>query len=212
MDLGAHSTQLITTAFTFGLSALAFAYLPFIFVLVNGYIKSSSGHNAHSSSVISVFVFAFVVHFIACVLFMMGIKLLDVLSALYQNNYFQGKIFPIFWARGEGVVFGLANASGSIEDKGAYLQLYIVQEISNWLELLGVWVVFLTACSYATIQTKKDVMQFNAVSFLVWLIIANIIGYFVYFLWAKIATLALFIPDSDLVSRIVESYKNLVTD
>ncbi|WP_181811362.1 hypothetical protein [Helicobacter fennelliae] len=41
-------------------------------------------------------------------------------------------------------------------------------------------------------------MQFNVVNFLVWLIIANIVGYFVYFLWAKIATLALFIPDSDL--------------
>lgn len=66
------------------------------------------------------------------------------------------------------------------------------------MELVGVWVVFFTACAYATIQTKRDVMQFNVVNFLVWLIIANIVGYFVYFLWAKIATLALFIPDSDL--------------
>lgn len=211
MDLGTSSTQLIATAFTFGLSALAFAYLPFIFVLVNGLVRANGGHNAHSSSILSIFIFAFAVHFLSCIFFMMGIKMLDILGALYQNNYLQDKIFPIFWARGEANVFSLANASGSIEDKGAYLQLYIVQTISDWLELVGVWVVFFTACAYATIQTKKDVMRFNVVNFLVWLIIANIVGYFVYFLWAKIAILALFIPDSDLVKRIVESYKELVS-
>ena len=78
MDLGTSSTQVIATAFTFGLSALAFAYFPFIFALTNGIIKANSGHNAHSSSIISVFVFAFVIHFLSCIFFMMGIKLFDV--------------------------------------------------------------------------------------------------------------------------------------
>ncbi|RDU61490.1 hypothetical protein [Helicobacter sp. MIT 14-3879] len=207
MDLVGSSTQLIATAFTFGLSALAFAYLPFIFTLVNGMLKANSGHNSHSYSVLSVFIMAFIVHFISCVAFMLGIKMLDVLGALYEEDYLQNKIFSIFWTRGENNVFSLVNASGSMEDKGAYLQLYIVQVISDWLMIIGFWVVFFTALSYAFIQTKRDVMQFNLISFLVWLIIANIIGYFVYFLWAKIATLALFIPDSDLISKAIETYQ-----
>ena len=62
MELGSSSTQILATAFTFGLTALAFAYLPFVFVLANGLIKANRGHNAHSSSVLSVFTFAFAVH------------------------------------------------------------------------------------------------------------------------------------------------------
>lgn len=160
MDLGTSSTQLIATAFTFGLSALAFAYLPFIFVLVNGLVRANGGHNAHSSSILSIFIFAFAVHFLSCIFFMMGIKMLDILGALYQNNYLQDKIFPIFWARGEANVFSLANASGSIEDKGAYLQLYIVQTISDWLELAGVWVVFFSLCVCNNSDQKRcDAIQ-----------------------------------------------------
>lgn len=210
MDLGTSSTQLIATAFTFGLSALAFAYFPFIFALTNGIIKANSGHNAHSSSIISVFVFAFVIHFLSCIFFMMGVKLLDVLSALYEDKYFQSKVFSVFWARGESEVFSLAKASGGVEDKGAYLQLYIIQTLADWLELIGIWIVFIVACSYAMVQTKKDQMQFNVVNFLVWVLISNVIGYFIYFTWAKIANLALFIPNNTLLERIFESYKNLV--
>lgn len=132
------------------------------------------------------------------------------LSSLYEDKYFQTKVFSVFWARGEGEVFSLAKASGSTEDKGAYLQLYIIQTLADWLELIGIWVVFIGACSYAMIQTKKDQMQFNVVNFLVWILISNVIGYFIYFTWAKIANLALFIPNSTLLERIFESYKNLI--
>lgn len=211
MGFSNFGTQLIATAFTFGLSALAFAYLPFIFVLTSGLIRANMGHNSHSSSVISVFILAFIVHFVSCILFMLGIKLLDILSAVYSNNLLQDKVFPIFWARGESQVFSLASASGGLEDKGAYLQLYIIQVIADWLNLIGVWVVFFTASAYAMIQTKRDVMQFNFVNFLVWVLIANLIGYFVYFLWAHIASLALFIPDSNLIDKIWEAYQNLVS-
>jgi len=124
MSLGTSSVQLMATAFTFGLSALAFSYLPFLFVLVNGLIKANGGHNAHSSSVISVFVISFVVHFVSCLGFMLGVKLLDLLSALYGNNYLQEKIFPIFWAKGQNAVYSLTKANGSTEEAGAYLQLF----------------------------------------------------------------------------------------
>ena len=211
MELGSSSTQLISTAFVFGLSALAFAYLPFFFTLANGLVKANSGHNARSGSIMSVFSVAFIVHFLSCIFFMLGVKLLDVLGALYQNNYLQEKIFPIFWARGKNSVFSLAGSNGGVEDEGAFLQLYIVQTTADWLMLLGIIIVFLTACAYAVIETKKDSMQFNYVSFFVWLLIANVAGLIIYSVWANIASLAVFIPNgASLFDKIVETYQNLL--
>ncbi|MCW1537987.1 hypothetical protein OLR75_07630, partial [Campylobacter jejuni] len=46
------------------------------------------------------------------------------------------KIFPIFWARGESEVFQLAGASGSLEEKGAYLQLFALQTIVDWIIII----------------------------------------------------------------------------
>ncbi|EIZ7225345.1 hypothetical protein Q3S29_000065 [Campylobacter upsaliensis] len=210
-SLGNSATQIIVTAFTFGTCALAFATLPFLFVLVNGLLKANSG-NSHSSSVINVFAIAFVVHFISCIFFMLGIKMLDILNALYQSNYLQEKIFPIFWARGESVVMNMAGASGnSVEDKGAYLQLALVQEVADWFILLMFWVVFFTATAYGTLQAKKDVMQFNYISMFVWIGVANIVGFFAFILWAKIASLAMFIPNGeDLLIKLWEAYQNLL--
>lgn len=210
MELGSSSTQILATAFTFGLTALAFAYLPFVFVLANGLIKANRGHNAHSSSVLSVFTFAFAVHFISCIFFMTTIKMLDVLGTIYQSNYLQETIFNVFWTRGESEVLSLAGSSSSTEDKGAYLQLYMVQLIADWLMILTIPLVFICACSYAMVQTKKDAMHFNVVSFTTWLIIANFVAYFVYYLWALIATLALFIPDESLPEKIIGTYKEII--
>lgn len=211
MELGTSSAQLIATAFTFGLASMAFAYLPFLFILVNGILKANSGHNAHSSSIMNVFAVAFLVHLVSCILFMLGVKLLDILGALYEENYLQNKIFSIFWARGQSSVFSLSGAGSSIADEGIYLQLYVVQTINDWLMIGGIWAVIIAAFSYAMIQTKRDTMQFNYTSFAVWLILANIAGYFIYFLWAKIASLAMFIPNGeDLISKIYEIYANIV--
>lgn len=209
-NLGNAGTQLIVTAFTFGTCALAFATLPFLFVLVNELLKANSG-NSQSSSIINVFVIAFIVHFISCVFFMLGIKMLDILNALYQSNYLQEKIFPIFWARGESVVMNLAGASGSIEDKGAFLQLALVQEVTDWFILLMFWGVFFTACAYGTIQARKDVMHFNLIGMLVWIGISNVVGFFVFILWAKIASLAMFIPNGeDILTKIYEAYRKIL--
>ncbi|ECC2934685.1 hypothetical protein FOW14_10030, partial [Campylobacter coli] len=64
-SLGSSSgTQLIATAFTFGGSALVFSTLPFAFVLVNGILKAKNSNN--SGSILSVFLFAFFIHFMSC--------------------------------------------------------------------------------------------------------------------------------------------------
>lgn len=207
---GTSGTQLIATAFTFGAAALVFSTLPFLFVLLRGLYKVNSGSNQHSGSVISVFSIAFIVHFASCVCFMMGIKLLDVLNAIYSPNLLQDKVFEIFWTRGQSEVFSLAGVSGSVEDKGAYLQLNLLQVVSDWLFLGGYWAVFFCACGYALVQYKKDVQNGNVVQLFTWLIVANITGIFAFYLWSKIATLALFMPNGDVVSRIIELYTNLL--
>ncbi|WP_416860871.1 hypothetical protein [Helicobacter ganmani] len=208
--MGNSASQLIASAFTFGTASLVFATMPFLFVLLRGIFKANSGHNAHSSSILSVFAMAFSVHFVSCIGFMLLIKILDALNAVYESNYLQNKIFGIFWARGEDKVFSLSGASGGFEDKGLYLQLHLVQSICDWMFLLMYWVVFIVACAYGLRESKKDVMQSNAMQMFVWILIANVVGAFIFYLWAKIASLAMFIPDGDIVNRIIEGYKGIV--
>ena len=89
------ASQLIASAFTFGTASLVFATMPFLFVLLRGIFKANSGHNAHSSSILSVFAMAFSVHFVSCIGFMMLIKILDALHAVYKRNYLRNKVFEI---------------------------------------------------------------------------------------------------------------------
>ena len=208
--MGNSASQLIASAFIFGTASLVFATMPFLFVLLRGIFKANSGHNAHSSSILSVFAMAFSVHFVSCIGFMMLIKILDALNAVYKSNYLQNKIFGIFWARGEDAVFSLSGAEGGFEDKGLYLQLHLVQSVCDWMFLLMYWVVFIVACAYGLRESKKDVMHSNVMQMFVWLLIANVVGAFIFYLWAKIASLAMFIPDGDIVSKIIEGYKGIL--
>ncbi len=208
--MGNSASQLIASAYTFGTGALVFATLPFLFVLLKGIFKANSGHNAHSSSILSVFAMAFSVHFISCIFFMLAIKTLDALNAVYESNYLQGKIFGIFWARGEDQVFSLAGVSGGFEDKGLYLQLHLVQAVTDWLFLLMYWVVFVVSSAYGLREAKKDALQSNTMQIFVWLVIANVVGIFIFYLWAKIASLAMFIPDGDIITKIIEGYMALI--
>ncbi|QKG30293.1 hypothetical protein [Campylobacter sp. RM16187] len=205
-------TQLIATAFTFGTAGFAFATLPFLFVLVNGMIKANSGHNAHSSNFTGVISFAFLVHLCSCVFFMIAIKLLDILGALGKGtDYFSNKVFTLFWTRGESAVFSLAGASGSVEDRGAYLQLFVVQTIVDWVIILMPIVVFFTAFAYGMAGAKKDQMHTNVLQIITWCAIANIMGYFAYFLWSNIASLALFIPNGGtIISKTLELYTEIM--
>lgn len=208
--MGNSASQMIASAFTFGTSALVFASLPFLFILLKGIFKANSGHNTHSSSILSVFAMAFSVHFISCLGFMLAIKTLDAFYAIYEPNYLQGKIFSIFWARSEDEVFSLAGARGEFEDKGLYLQLRLVQAVCDWIFLLIVWVVFIVACAYGLREAKKDTMQSNVMQIFVWLLVSNVIAAFIFYLWAKIASLAMFIPNGDIITQIIQSYKNLM--
>lgn len=210
--MGNSASQLIASAYTFGTAGLVFATLPFLFILLRGIFKANSGHNAHSSSILSVFAMAFCVHFISCIGFMLLIKILDALNAIYEENYLQGKVFGIFWARGEDSVYSLAGAEGSFTDKGLYLELHLVQMVCDWIFYLMYWVVFIVASSYGLREAKKDVMQSNVMQIFVWLLISNVVGIFIFYLWAKIASLAIFIPNGDIISKITEGYKGLFND
>ncbi|MBX7491249.1 hypothetical protein [Helicobacter turcicus] len=208
--MGTSASQLIASAFTFGTAALVFATLPFLFVLLRGIFKANSGNNAHSSSILSVFAMAFCVHFISCIGFMTLIKVLDALNAIYESNYLQNKVFGIFWARSESEIFSLSGASGGFEDKGLYLQLHLVQMVCDWVFLLMYWAVFVVACAYGLREARKDVMQSNTMQIFVWVLVANVVGAFIFYLWAKIASLALFIPNGDIISKIIEGYKIII--
>lgn len=210
--MGNNASQLIASAYTFGTAGLVFATMPFLFVLLRGIFKANSGHNSHSSSILSVFAMAFSVHFISCIGFMLLIKILDILNAVYEKNYLQEKVFGIFWAKGEDAVYSLAGAEGKFTDKGLYLELHLVQMICDWMFYLIYWVVFIVACAYGLREAKKDVMQSNTMQIFVWILISNVVGIFIFYLWAKIASFAMFIPDGDIVSKIINKYKSLFND
>lgn len=204
-------TQTIATAFTFGTTGFVFATLPFLFSLTNGLIKANSGHNAHSSNIISVMSISFLIHFCSCVFFLVAIKLLDILGALGKEaNYYSIKIFEIFWTRKKDEVFALSGANGNIEDEGAYLQLFLVQEIVYWTIVIMPIVVLITSLSYGLVGAKKEQIHTNVLQIITWCAIASIIGYFVYILWASIASLALFIPDGDILKKTIQYYTEII--
>ena len=204
--------QKIATAFTFGMTGIAFTILPFLFVCLTGYFRAKSGHNAQSISMTSTFGFAFIVHTFACVLFTLGIKCLDILSKIAnESDYFSNKIFSIFWARSESAVYSLAGASGTIEDRGAYLELFIVQTAVDWLFIFLPILSFMTGFGYAMIELKQNRVEFNALSAISWSIGAGIISSLIYFAWAKIASIALFIPNSDILEFTKKLFDEILT-
>lgn len=191
-DIG--NSQQLATAFTFGLAALAFTFLPFIFVVTNGMLKANSGHNAHSSSVLSVFIVAFIVHTISCAMFIVGIELLDILAAPTKgtNDYLKTTIFKsIFWNK--------ISVSGDKILGGVQLQLYVVQCVTQVLFVIAILVTFVCGFSYAFIQLKKNVGEFDYVSLAVWTLISVTVALFIYLIWAEIASFALFMPDGKTV-------------
>lgn len=86
----------------------------------------------------------------------------------------------------------------------------LVQAVCDWIFLLIVWVVFIVACAYGLREAKKDTMQSNVMQIFVWLLVSNVIAAFIFYLWAKIASLAMFIPNGDIITQIIQSYKNLM--
>lgn len=213
VGVGSAAANKIATAFTTGTSAIGFATLPFIFVCLIGYFRAKSGHNAQSSSMIGTFGFAFFVHTISCIFFTLAIKMLDILGAISkESDYFSNKIFSIFWARSESAVYSLAGASGTMEDKGAYLQILVVQTAIDWAFIFLPIIAFVTGFAYAGHEFKENKVDFNLVSAFLWLVGAGVIGVLIYFAWAKIASIALFIPNGDdVISFTNNLYKEIFT-
>lgn len=204
-DIG--NSQQLATAFTFGLAALAFTFLPFIFVVTNGMLKANSGHNAHSNSVLSVFIVAFIVHTISCAMFIVGIELLDILAAPTKgtNSYLKDTIFKtIFWNK--------ISVSGSKILGGVQLQLYVVQCVTQVLFVVAILVTFVCGFSYAFIQLKKGVGEFDYTSLAVWTLISTTVALFIYLIWAEISSFALFMPDGKTVLSETRSIFNDILD
>lgn len=208
------TANLLTTAFIFGAASFAFSFLPFLFVVINGIVKSSSNQH-HSSGIINTFILSFMAHFLSCMGFVVLIKALDVFTRISNGaDYIQTKIFPIFWARGKTNILSLANgtSSGSItEIESAYMVLNIIQTIVDFVILIVPFVVFGCAISYGLVQSRKDMYNSNAVTSLVWVMISCIVSSFLFMLWIKITSIAMFIPNGNTLLDIFQaSFRNIL--
>lgn len=210
-SLSTTGEQLIASAFVFGCSALVFATLPFLFMVLRALMKSGE-NNTSSVDIIGMVAFAFLVHFASCVFFLMLIKIIDLQNLTYGANYLQDKVFPLFWTEGKDAVLAAAGAKNSSVAQGSYSILYIVQTIRYWSFVLMPIIVLFLGISYGAYQMKKDTFKQSGdyASTLVWTIGSTVIAAFLFILWAKIASFALFIPDGDIISKINEAYQQIL--
>lgn len=211
-DLSGSGEQLITSAYVFGTSALAFASLPFLFMVLRALMKSGENQTS-STDILGVFALAFLVHFVSCIFFMMLIKLIDSQNSIYGANYLQDKVFPLFWTDGKDAVVSASGAGDNPIAQGAYAILFAVQLIRYWSFILMPVIVILLGASYGFFQQKKDTFKQSGdyASTIVWIIGSITIVAFLFILWAKIASFALFIPDgSDIIDKIREAYAEIL--
>lgn len=197
MTLGGTGEQLIASAYTFGSSALGFATLPFLFIILRGALKAND-HNTRTSSVFSVILFAFIVHTVSCVSFMTLLYILDT-QALYGQRYFTEKVMTVFWTAtsGKDAVLAAAGASDTVEASGAWVILDMVITVTKLANLFLPLIVLSLGGYYGFLQSKKDVYRNDHLYTIYWTAISSIGAMFLYYLWAKIASLALFIPTTE---------------
>lgn len=202
-------TSIIATSYIFGASAIVFATMPFCFIIIKGILKSSN--NQHSASIMKSIGLAYMVHCISCIFFMIIVKSLDKLNKLYSQYGLEEKIFPIFWSRQKEEIFSMAGASGTPEDEGAYLTLYIIQVAFDFFILFVPIILIILACSYAILQAKKDSYKYNYIGIASWMGISIIFVILLFTIWAKIANIAMFIPaGEDLIIRMFNIYKEVL--
>ena len=210
-NLSGTGEQLIAAAYVFGVAGLVFATLPFLFMVLRALMKGGE-NNTSSVDILGVVAFAFVVHFCSCIFFLMLVKIIDLQNLTYGSNYLQDKVFPLFWTEGKDAVLAAAGAGNSSIAEGSYSILYIVQTIRYWsFVLMPIFVLFL-GLSYGIYQQKKDTFKQSGdyASTLVWTIGSTILASFLFILWAKIASFALFIPNGeDILTKINNSYNQI---
>lgn len=210
MQLGGTGEQLIASAYTFGSSALGFATLPFLFMILRGAFKAND-HNTRTSSVLSVILFAFIVHTVSCISFMTSLYILDT-QALYGQHYFTQKVMGVFWeGGGKSAVLGATGAGDTPEASGAWVILDMVQRVRDLAILFLPLFTLALGGYYGFLQSKKDVYRNDHLYTIYWTAISGIGAMFLYYMWGKIASLALFIPDgNDVIYLAFEQWRTLL--
>lgn len=193
--------QLIASAYTFGAAALAFASLPFLFCILRALMKANEP-SSNPGGIFGTFLFAFAVHFVSCIMFMGAILILDMQTALNEDDarYFTNKVFPLFWNED---VESIKQVAGLKEDNivasGSVSILVMVQTIRKWIFLLlPIFVLFL-GVAYGVYMLKKDTYKQNGdyITLAFWTMGSSIVAFILFLLWCKIADFALFINGAD---------------
>ncbi|TEY00722.1 hypothetical protein [Campylobacter sp. US33a] len=211
-ELSSKGEQLIATAYTFGATSLVFAVAPFLIVIIKGLIDHRKPDRL-PSSIFSVILFAFLVHTISCILFLLFIKIADAQSRIYGSNYFQEKVFPLFWESNKQSVLSMAGAGDNIVAEGSFVILYTVQTIRDWSFIILPILVLSLGSAYGAFQSKKDTYRQgnDYLTTLVWTIVSTLGASLLFIVWAKIAEIALFIPNGEtIIGKMQEAYRNMI--
>ena len=202
--------KLITSAFLFGGAGVVFTTIPFLGILVYGIIKSQQGGNNKSIDILSIVAWAFVVHTIASFLFYGAILVLDNIN-LDVPNFYTTKIFPIFWAETKAQVLSLSGAgAGDVLSSVAYSTLNLLQVATKWFYMTLPLVVFALAMFYGVVLSSKDTYEKSFVSIFAYSSISFVAVALMYLFWAKISSIAVFMPNGDIVAYISKMWANVL--
>lgn len=200
-------SHLISTATVFGAAALAFSIFPFGIVLLRAFLKAKESTTSGFSILGSVML-AFAVHFMACVLFMAIIKILDIAytSILEEDHYITNKLFRIFWASDRNAVFALSGGGATNDALGAYSILLLVQTIGRAVLYNMPLLVIVVGIGYGVYQANKDNYKQDYLGVIVFSMVSFIAVSTIYVAWAYIASLALFLPDGKNLFFAIHQY------
>jgi len=201
-------SDLIVAALVFGCAGLTFAIAPFVIVMIGG-IRKAETTNSGEGGYINTLFMAFCVHVVSCFFFMTVIYILDVFYD--QSSYISGKIFQIFWAGNETQVMKLVGGNATSAAKGAWTTLYFVTTIINYVFALLPLLLIAGAASYGFKQARKDTYNENILTIVSFMSVSVIVATLFYIAWAKIASLALFLPDGrDLIDITQSMWKDIL--
>ncbi|EAJ2975635.1 hypothetical protein ACOTVD_09040 [Campylobacter jejuni] len=220
--LSSTGEQLIATAYTFGAAAFVFAVFPFGFVIIKA-IMDSKKPDVLPSSVFGVLLLAFSIHVVSCFSFHMMIQILDSQKSIYTDNYFSQKVFPLFWngfgnseGLGAGDIQSIVAESGASDNevaKGSAGILHAVQVARDWCFILLPIFVGSIGLYYGAMMHRKDTYRQGNDYFAAfcWSMGSMVIAYILFYLWAVIASLALFIPNGgNLIDEIHKAYQSMI--
>ena len=188
--------KLINSAMIFGVCAVIFAVLPFLSTVILGIKNTSSNQSQSSMNSIGYALLAYSVHVISCMSFMLTIKILDALN-FSEQNYLEGRVFPIFWSgASKSAVLSAAGGDSSIEASAAATILVGVYKVVAGIFLLTPLIVMIFGLSYGVFLATKDTYREDQLTVLIYSVISVIVAMGAYIAWATIATYGLFMSNS----------------